>query len=232
MPNAFTQRRSDVCFIIEVKSSRTSGAQLKKRKRFIIDQITLDLTAETESQQCEKRKCLFSDTFFIFHLYTQNHWKTTVTLIQNRYTKHGFYCEEKYSNSYYYSTANITILSSYFTADYFIFELITGLFPVFSDIRWHSNSLLFSPAVPRVARDKTQAERRDSCSPSSSVPELDVKQEAGWRGTFGEQALSNLLWSGFICRSMWIKPFTCGQISSHSSSFYSSNEPPAASQIQ
>lgn len=63
----------DLMFVFLLKQTSDQFAQFKKRKWFIIDQITLDLTADS----------LFSDTFIIFHLHTQNHCKTTVTLIQN-----------------------------------------------------------------------------------------------------------------------------------------------------
>ena len=70
LPYEFTQRTSDVYFIINVKRSGVSVVSCTKRKLCIIDQISLVLTAETESEQFEKRKLsivwYFSYISFIF----------------------------------------------------------------------------------------------------------------------------------------------------------------------
>lgn len=92
------------------------------------------------------------------------------------------------------------------SVNYFISELTSGLF-------------LVMISYFGIAGDKTQAAGQVSSSPSSSFSELDVKQEAGWQGAFGEQALSNLLWSGFICRSMWIKPLHVGRLALTAAAF-------------
>lgn len=54
--------------------------------------------------------------------------------------------------------------------------------------------------------------------------ELHATQETWWR--FGEQALSNLLWSGFICRSMWIKPLHAGRLAPTATAFTFQMTPP------